>query len=241
MTERPILFQGAMVRAILDGSKTQTRRVVKPVGNDGGFVLVEQKDGTLWPHRSDDGESCFVTRRERDGDYLDDIPMRCPYGQPGDRLWVREAWRVAKKWDGTAPRDLPPRTMTVEYEVGGYACNSAFAGGQWTASEDNSPREHPEWVGKLRPSMFMPRWASRITLEITGVRVERLQDISEADSQAEGCAPAWLDADDNETVHADAPPTYRQGYARLWRDINGPGSWGANPWVWVYEFSRSNA
>lgn len=104
------------------------------------------------------------------------------------------------------------------------------AGIHFRATEPDFPA--PE-LGGWRPSIYMPRWASRITIQLTEVRVERLQDISEEDAKAEGCAPSWLDEDDNDTVHASALPTYRRGYARLWREINGPGSWDANPWVWV--------
>lgn len=90
---------------------------------------------------------------------------------------------------------------------------------------------------KWRPSIHMPRWASRITLEITGVHVERLNDITEDDAEAEGAPRAWLDVDGN-TVNL-GQPTYKQGFARLWRDINGDESWGANPRVWIVEFKRT--
>lgn len=234
--ERPILFSAPMVRAILAGTKTQTRRMVKPVGNDGGFVLVEQEDASMWPHRSDDGESCFVTRRERDGQYLDDVPMRCPYGRPGDRLWVRETYMPDPPddgtWAGTAWRgckgarleDIPERFRSP---------SRCLYRSTWTGSE---------LVG-WRPSIHMPRWASRITLEVTGVRVERLQDISAGDCISEGigfevrygghCLP------DGSHFHASDP---RQSYWSLWEAINGPGSVEADPWVWVVEFrQRQNA
>ena len=144
----------------------------------------------------------------------------CPYGQVGDRLWVREAWRTSKVADELKPSNLAG---------GGHSPI-------WHEAQDDVPC-HPSDFGKLRPSMFMPRWASRITLEITRVRVERLQDITEADARAEGCAPAWLDAYDHTTVHAHAQPTYKRGYARLWGEINGDVSWDANPWVWVLSFT----
>lgn len=183
MKERPILFQGAMVRALLDGSKTQTRRVVK----------------------------------QRDLEWLDihqglrepDNKIRCPYGQPGDRLWVRETWLKTNPWSEGGPH-------TYGYRASDEA-------------------EFPDAVWK--PSIHMPRLASRITLEVTDVRLERLQDITEADAKAEGCAPAWLDAYDHTTVHAHAQPTYKRGYARLWGEINGDASWDANPWVWVLSFT----
>jgi hypothetical protein len=136
--------------------------------------------------------------------------------QRGINLWVREAWRTTGD-DGRADY-LPPRDIQkhdVWHEADGEA--------HWRTL-----------VGKLRPSMFMPRWASRITLDVTGVRVERLQDISAADALAEGI-----------TLHPDhhsRPRDSRYGpvatYKDLWDSINGPGSWAANPWVWVISFSR---
>ena len=154
MRERPILFNGPMVRASLSGQKTQTRRAVKPVGNDGGFVLIEN-DSRLWPYRSDDGESCFHTVKRGGNEYLDETPHECPYGRPGDRLWVREAWRSYESLDDIPPRAIAPGAG-VQYEAGG----------------SNLGIDRLEGMGKLRPSMFMPRWASRITLEIVSVRVE---------------------------------------------------------------------
>lgn len=222
MKERPILFSAPMVRVVLKGSKTQTRRVWKLprdcswyAGHGGEAAgMVQDDDGPAWWHVSE---------------------QRCPYGQPGDRLWVREAWRVGRKHDGTKPSDLLPRSMTVEYEAGGYACNSPWSAGEWHSS-DCAPREHPEWVGKLRPPIHMPRWASRITLEITGVRVERLQDISQEDALAEGCAGG----------HGSIPgygynATPCEQYRALWESLHGPGAWDANPWVWVVQFRRVDA
>lgn len=199
MKERPILFSAPMVRALLDGSKTQTRRVVKPEGAHHLF----QFRGTTAAAGADEptgewgwcGSSHVVNKH-----------IRCPYGQPGDRLWVREAWRVEKFIDNLAPRELAAGCSVV-YEASGEA---------------------PAWRGKQRPSMFMPRWMSRITLEVTGVRVERLQDISEADAKAEGCP-------------GTAPMGFclsRIEYRELWESINGAGSWATNPWVWVVEFKR---
>ncbi len=184
MKERPILFSAPMVRAILAGTKTQTRRVVKPVGDDDGFVLQDYGDG-WWPYRSDDGESTMKNGME--------IPHACPYGQPGDRLWVREAWADCDK--------------LVRY----YATDDV----------------HP--LRKKRPSIHMPRWASRITLEITSVQVEHLQDISVADCIAEGIPRGGPENPDN---------IERREYQTLWESINGAGSWNANPWVWVVAFKR---
>ncbi|MGV3727774.1 hypothetical protein [Hydrogenophaga sp.] len=216
MTERPILFQGAMVRAVLAGTKTQTRRVVKPVGNDDGFILQDMGDG-WWPYRSADGESCFYI--DKAGHNMESqIP--CPYGQPGDRLWVRETW--AQNWN-----QLSDTRMDRSYVY--------RADGEQRAQDNGTDLP---W----RPSIHMPRVASRISLEITGVRVERLQDISETDAIAEGIesdvqpgdpAPLWRNYSTGNTTIS---PVY--SYETLWESINGPGSWDTNPWVWVIEFRR---
>ncbi|MDR5813368.1 hypothetical protein QCE62_07145 [Caballeronia sp. LZ033] len=155
--------------------------------------------------------------------------IRCRYGKPGDRLWVRETFIAFGRWE-TRFSEKKGRDewhfmdMTLEtgqaYRFDGALPNAKRAGAA------------PAWW--RRPSIHMPRAASRITLEVTGVRVERLDQITEDDARAEGAAPAWLDVD-GETVNL-GQPTYRQGFARLWRDINGDESWDANPWVWVVEF-----
>jgi hypothetical protein len=209
MTDRPILFSGPMVRAILSGTKTQTRRVVKPQPADYQALRPEPRDGCRWVFiaHSDRPTYAFAT-----GDAL------CPYGQPGSRLWVREAWRAFAALNKTPPRSIPKDAPI------------------WYEAQDEVPF-HPTAYGKLRPGMFMPRWASRITLEITGVRVERLQDISDADAKAEGAEP-------RQPVTAGGiyiPGQYRLGFRDLWVSINGPCSWDANPWVWVVEFKRLEA
>lgn len=186
MKERPILFSATMVRAILEGRKTQTRRVLKhqpiictelpvllfPQSRD---EVIEQT-GYIWPNAKEQ------------------IAALCPYGNPGDRLWVRETWAFHPDFPESTRRAIHRADAGVEYDV-------------------------PRW----RPSIHMPRWASRIMLEITGVRVERLQDISESDAESEGVA---------------AHDTARKAFACLWNDINGAGSWAANPWVWCVSFKR---
>lgn len=205
MKERGILFSAPMVRALLDGSKTQTRRAVK--GLPDACKSISQ-------HHEIAG-AFFL--RDEDGRVINKLII-CPYGQPGDRLWVRETWSTHACFDAVRPSDLT--TRSVHY---------------WSDGEVQT--------GKRRPSMFMPRWASRITLEITGVRVERLQDISEADAMAEGIDLERLAesqdkfdmvADENMTGRATAASYYRS----LWGSINGAGSCDANPWVWAVEFRR---
>jgi hypothetical protein len=221
MRELPILFSGAMVRALLDGSKTQTRRVVKPQFEREPVDVVDVVPSWDAPTNYD-GEVQMNTTHGKP----------CPYGVPGDRIWVREAWRVGKPHDATRPRDmLPPlvgrgQGVTVLYEAGG-ARSVGPAGREEPVYPDDAPM--PEWAGKLRPSMFMPRAFSRITLEVTNVRVERLQDISEDDARAEGVEKS------TDPIHP-----YAFAYGRLWEELNGKGSWYANPWVWVVEFVRVN-
>jgi hypothetical protein len=183
--ERPIIFSAPMVQAILDGRKTQTRRIVKP-----------QPDECWWPIQNRTaGCSDAVFQSEAGLGRREVHRIRCPYGSPGDRLWVRETWRPS--------------------QVEGKAWYAATCGDGL----------HGRW----RPSIHMPRWASRLTLEITGVRVERVQEISEADAYAEGIAP-WTSPEQTFS------PVVR--YHELWDSINGPGSWASNPWVWVLSFKR---
>lgn len=196
MSERPILFNDAMVRAILDGRKTQTRRPcrVDSAGNHPG-ACPHSKTGWAWQLSNLDCRCKSVA---------------CPFGNPGDTLWVREAWNddwcdhVIYRADGGSAREA------------GYA-------------------REPRW----RPSLHMPRSASRLTLRVTGVRVERVQDISEADAKAEGVEP-WHIADlgpDGEP-HDGPSRAYRMGFANEWHAIyakQGLG-WGANPWVWAVTF-----
>lgn len=167
--ERPILFSGPMVRAILDGRKTVTRRVVKHVPPEGTPVHL------------------------------------CPYGSPGDRLWVRETWFNSRGDD----------SMPTHYRA-----------------DDRIEDLQIKW----KPSIFMPRWASRITLVLKSVRVERLQDITEEDAKQEGCEPTNLS-------DAYAKCEYllaRNRFREVWTKINGPASWDANPWVWRLEFEKED-
>ena len=196
--ERPILFSAPMVRALLDGSKTQTRRVFKA------------KNGGVWPHMNDIPGMCQIMRN-------------CPYGQPGDRLWVRETFIQGWPWiDG-----IPDQFDEDDHEKPMHTWFRATEPGLSWTDDDGGFVENTPW----KPSIHMPRTASRITLEITGVRVERLQDISEADAAAEGVSAKHT---------ADAHYTAREAYAVLWEQINGPDSWAENPWVWVIEFKKAS-
>jgi hypothetical protein len=213
MKERPILFSGPMVRAILVGRKTQTRRAIKtqpfycdfmpnPVFPKNDQERAEQS-GLIWPNAKEE------------------ILARCPYGKVGDRLWIRETFA----WSG-------------------YAADHQEV--LWRADGDHS--EDERGGARWRPSIHMPRWASRITLEITSVRVERLNEISEADAKAEGierivdnspiCGPdCWRDYSADGLIPFDADKPIAS-FRSLWESINGTGSWQANPWVWVIKFRR---
>lgn len=212
MKERPILFSAPMVRALLAGTKTQTRRIVKPQPD---FDTARAVIG----HHVDDSNAAYdplfnsIGLREGQAFGFVQPNIGCPYGRPGDRLWVRETWAVHAIFDGRAPRDIDAPVT--------YAADGPM----------------PDLIGKLRPGIHMPRWLSRITLEITGVRVERLQDISEADASAEGC-PLALHL---RIVRPDRDDSARGWYRNLWEQINGAGSWDANPWVWALEFRRVDA
>ncbi|EHP1713581.1 hypothetical protein KNY73_000732 [Salmonella enterica subsp. enterica serovar Javiana] len=202
MKERGMIFNTEMVNAILSGRKTQTRRPIK--WKQTRFTeIAERDDGSLWPW----AEDC-----ERGGD----IWFACPYGEIGDRIWVRETFRVHSRATDVA---------TLVYR--------ASVRNSWTEQTHRVPIavcDKPATPEKWTPSIHMPRWASRILLEITDVRVERLRDLSEEDAKSEGITPpaggvlpGW---------------EYRINFRDLWMDIYGTDSWEANPWVWVIEFKR---
>lgn len=210
--ERPILFNAEMVRAILEGRKTQTRRVVKfpnlptklgswestTIGGEGVFTI--GKDGVKVPAPEEVGMWHTQTGKL----------IACPYGKPGDRLWVRETWAAPHKYD-----HLPPRLISKDANL------------YYPATED---------TGGLikRPSIHMPRWASRIDFEITNIRVKRVQDISSWDAWAEGVSCGCTKPIPQCAGNVAA-------FHELWVSINGPESWDANPWVWVVEFKRVEA
>lgn len=210
MKERPILFSGPMVRALLAGKKTQTRRVVK----NPYFYGCLTGDCPHW----------------QESDCAHAMAQACPYGQPGDRLWVKETFALHACDDGFG---------NVTYRAGGahvLLCGDHGDGdpvGIGAACEPNSKYKPERW----KPSIFMPRWASRITLEILDVRAERLQDISEEDAKAEG-AEIQKETPGGWVICGPRIGSYREGYRWLWEQINGAGSWDANPWVWVLEFRR---
>lgn len=207
MKERPILFSGPMVRALLDGRKTQTRRVVK-----GELDVHENGSWTYWTGRKRGHIGSGGTRWTPEA-----LANWSPYGAPGDRLWVRERWGLNHyKYERLIPKQRPDDLDDD------HLCYYATEG-------------DPEICHELRwkPSIHMPRWASRTLLEIPEVRVERLNDISEDDAIAEGLqwvAPGMWSVDWNLPIIGEDP---RKVYGELWERIHGPGSWAANPWVWA--------
>lgn len=206
MKERPIIFSAPMVRAILAGAKTQTRRVVKRYSADciGWF---DDGDG-LWAQRFIDPSSGST--------YLKSWRDRCPYGRPGDRLWVRETW---KHIEGGAIYDASGGTIdTFDPE---------------TIYRADRPNRYGPWMSPIH----MPRWASRITLEITDVRVERLQDISEADAVAEGCKPIRPELVQDGLIVRPGRSAVEE-FRLVWEEIHGGGSWEKNPVAWVIEFKK---
>jgi hypothetical protein len=204
MKERPILFSGPMVRAILDGTKTQTRRVVMPSPEQDQLLQVVVGSSGL--HYVMDQTPIAYPEIRR-------IRWDCPYGQPGDQLWVRETFADL---NGTGIEHRP--------DPAGPLKRYAFASDHPPGSHGDEARK--EFGVKWTPSIHMPRGASRISLEITGVRVERLQDIGRGDAEAEGWNPA---------TDVCSPLVW---YVALWESLNGPGSWSANPWVWVLDFKN---
>lgn len=226
MHTRPILFSGPMIRALLAGRKTQTRRILNPqpkrirkwdwkIGYDQVDEMWVQGVYDMFAHR------LLIARR-----------WRCPYGKTGDKLWVRETWAPEP---GFEYKEEIPR-----YEGGGIDRIVYRA-------DETDGRGEPDGIGlnhgvkKWRPSIYMPRWGSRITLAVTRICVERLHDITEADARAEGMPPAWLD-ESGKRVNAQNPPTFRQGFARGWDEINRKRApWKSNPWLWVVNFDIDEA
>ena len=214
MKERPILFSTPMVQAVLDDSKTMTRRVIK-----------DQE--SVEPRLDDPGKGNWVHRNTlHPCDYAcTNEPFElCPYGKVGDRLWVRES--------GWQPKDPTPRDIREGADTWPKYIYTA------DGISDIEKEQFKNWGWKSKPSIFMPRWASRINLEITGVRVERLQEITEEDAKAEG-----VPIDDSPCDHvrfscADVRclgPGYKASFCELWQHLNAKRGfgWDVNPWVWV--------
>ena len=232
ITARPLLMAAPMVRSTIEGIKTQTRRIVKPQ------PFLDAMGNFCTPGKPGRPYSCW-------GQHIDGSPCtrnftksRCPHGVQGNLLYVKETWAVGKCADGLKPRELSRGCWIYEN------------GGLWYEGQEPTHPISPR--GAPRSSLVMPRWASRLTLEITDVRVERLQDMegqhpSESDAIAEGV---------NKIHHGDGAYYYSafrnephpknwcdptDAFRELWEKLNGKGSWDANPWVWVLTFKVHHA
>ncbi len=244
--EKPILFSGPMVRAILKGRKSQTRRVIKE------HLLISDPDKWEFRDRGQWAQFVTVEKYQRSGEPVDGFDLDWPYSV-GDHLWVRETWQTIRNltvdeqlqqkhtlnqfMKGEIPTDqIAEAAMSLPVGSGTEKALYAADFGAWAYDVDSDLKP---W----KPSIFMPRWASRITLEVTDVRVERVQEISKADALAEGISVLPLqDVDDPSAWYQSAPGVHQersaqQSYAAMWQSINGKKYlWSSNPWVWVYSF-----
>jgi hypothetical protein len=228
-SEHPIIFSGPMVRALLAGTKTQTRRLVRlgsmaaepdsdfEPGERWGYTRIGQRDDGAW--------RVWMTEYPEEGS----VTVRCPYGQPGDRLWVREKWAA-----GACSEGLRPNCLSPAFYWGLRSDNT----GLWYSADAAEPLHPVTPRGKWRPSIHMPRWASRLTLEVTEVRAQRLQSITEADARAEGFSSESMPARVNCKPGTVAFFDPRHWFAVLWDSINSKRApWIENPWVWVISFA----
>jgi hypothetical protein len=234
--ERPILFSGPMVRAILDGTKTQTRRIAKDItywhSSENPLDRCEVVDGVAY---------CDV-QVDVDDTITFDFP--CKYGSVGDNLWVRETWRPMREYHGLA---CPQESMSIQFRASEHILDNGVWKVVASCADDNLPdgksKYHMTGTGlkkgfsivhdtAWRPSIHMPRWASRINLEITEIRAEPLRSITPADAIAEGI-------DMVNAYHTEPGLPYPVAtFKKLWESIDGIGAWEANPWVWVITFRR---
>ncbi|MGQ6288764.1 hypothetical protein ACUNF7_09000 [Serratia sp. IR-2025] len=248
MKERPVIFNGEMVRAILDGRKTQTRRIVNRSADiesisthldwvhSGAYGKCRPSDKEYANKAESLKSSGLHAFRDANGRLFG---LHCPFGYTGDRLWVRETFAILGNedgcpidWDGNLIKGDEKHAARIYkascwQEPGNY--------GLWSI-----PDRDTQYEGNWRPSIHMPRWASRMTLEITAVRVERLNDISQEDAQAEGMElTGWIPSYSNpDNAGFDETFTPYDNFAMLWQSIYGEESWSANPWVWVISFRR---
>ncbi|WP_026111569.1 hypothetical protein [Winslowiella toletana] len=219
MKERPILFSDQRVRALLTGQQTQTRRIMKSLAFTPG---------------QDNHEGCYgfdVISNQMRGRHvmeMSDLSYQCPFGQPGDRLWVRETWRgpVVPKEQMADYAKSPEAYRSTRYCQ--YRADSSELGS--SLDEDN---EQSGW----QTAIHMPRWASRINLQITGVRAQKIQDISDDDIMAEGVQTDSHFLNNFFTLKNDSVAP-KEAYMKAWEKQYGGTSWEVNPWVWVIEFSR---
>jgi hypothetical protein len=212
--EQGLLFSTPMMLALVNGTKSMTRRSIKPAPPVwASHVRVVGPDQFCW---TDSAEAT---------DHWPEKPMACFYGRPGDLLWARETWRC----------EIKAGQVVIHYQA-----DNATRAIDLTVLDEHELVQVRRWAGKKtgwNPSIHMPRWASRVTLEITAVRPERLQEISEEDAIAEGVGGDF----GNYTSFQPDIPSFayaKNSYRSLWESLAGPGSWNANPWLWVIEFRK---
>ena len=243
-TERPILFNGTMVRAILSGAKTITRRPVVPMaGRQRQWLtpaqLTQSPRLTMCRLSDADGGDLGAQMEHPKGGPLGWV--RCPLGAPGDRLWVRETWCPGDYWTSGVVHD-PPEDIRYAADNGAIS----YATGRPLRIDTSDWSDPKRW----RPSIHMPRWASRLSLDVVSVGVERLHDIDDEGATREGIqwwskdgalrkyAPADDEGDGPMWPWRDCPRSPREAFERLWTEVYGPGAWDTNPWVWRVEFTR---
>ncbi|HHL3760416.1 TPA: hypothetical protein ACQ7E3_001914 [Klebsiella pneumoniae] len=243
MKERGMIFNSEMVRAILDVRKTQTRRIMKvqPESNQLGLLLIT--DSTK---RSNIGKYHWAESNAT-GNHVRSKLFSCPFGAVGDQIWVRETWAILGNEDGCCidwEEKLCKADERSAARIYRASCEQRPGNyGLWSIPDDADWKPHTkdyQYEGAWRPSIHMPRWASRILLEITDVRVERLNAISEEDARAEGIIDGGcLNCGEPEPCGCANPePDATDAFAYLWQSIYGQENWNANPWVWVIEFKR---
>ncbi len=232
MKERPILFSAPMVKAVLAGAKTVTRRVCKVQP----FLDVDLWN-VFYPW-GEGGHGIYKSEAEMLEEFRPLMLARCPYGAVGDRLWVRENWRTSSKLDSKNATQIGAECLSAEYEKPWCPVQYKADGRRdnWDASIWGEP-------GKLRPSIYLPRWASRLTLEVTSVKIEPLHAITDEEAKAEGAAHRIAPCGDLAGAFdlVDTPIGYRNHFRDLWDSINGKRkgcAWDDNPWLFVVSFKR---
>ena len=236
MKEHPILFSGEMVRAILDGRKTQTRRVIR----DQEYIQTMDRSFNYGPLIVRNSITPGIFRFDcRPGSGGSVGLHKCPYGFIDDRLWVRETFQIWQRWGSVDDEFIGDEVMELDGPLGKEPLSEYS---MWNIAYKADDGDLCKW---WRPSIFMPRWASRITLEIVNVRIERLHEITRDDAKAEGMSNIWKWDKERNAKHPEhfvrgILNPYAANYSVLWDEINAKRGfgWNVNPWVWVIEFKR---